>query len=215
MKYSPRLVTRERLTAAHYIAMTWALDGAPDPGEHHKSMDFGARRSEVAMLCDLAGYKAVALDRDPEIVKLQRAVAARWTTRHDWACVHCEEVPPGQTPFPSEHFHLITALWAIQHNCSLDEQKAVVKELVRTLTIGGVLRIVSSYRDTGAVSDVNRTDPQLIVGPIELTELIVASGCELTTPRKYFWYEHSTVNGDWCEPGRALAVAYELRKVPV
>jgi len=210
--YLRDLVTRERMTAAHYLANSWVLGHIPetkDPGSY--VMDFGCNRSILPMIMADRGHKVFALDRTAYVHELQKNLREQHQCKNNWTTMYWDSEESGRhVPVSHSTLNIVTAVWAIQHN-EFKTQKAIIKELVDSLKPEGVLLVVSSYCPGGMFHDKNRQDPQWRVGPDELTQLIAESSCELEES-KYFWYEHNTVDGEWCDPQHAVAVAYKLRK---
>lgn len=207
------LVTRERMSGPHYLANSWILGHIPETKDPMSYvMDFGCNRSILPMLMADRGHKVFALDRTGQVHALQKGVRDQykcdcvWTTMY-WDCENIGQYLPSINPGT---LHIVTAVWAIQHN-PFDVQKKIIQEIVTAMKPEGVLLVVSSFSPSGMFHDVNRKDPQWRVGPEELKELIAVSGCELEEI-KYFWYEHMTPDGDWCDIDHAVAVAYKLRK---
>lgn len=203
------LITRERLTAPHYLANNFVMQNVRKPNPGDKSLDFGSRRSELPMILSDLGYDAVALDRDPGLIAMQDLVAKRYNVPRKWKCV-CGSYPLLQE-FSHCEFKLVTAIWAIQHN-SFQEQWHLLASLLDVTATGGEVIVVSSYCHTGSKDDQARVDPQLIVGPTELELLTKRPYCEMTK-QEFFWYSHGTIDGEYCEPERANATAYILRKL--
>lgn len=208
------IVSRERLTAPHYLAHSRILDNLP-PGRH-RALDFGCRYSMLpALLVDTGFVRVEAIDRDPLVQDYQRRVAKNLRVSFNWR-VSWGNQPKMPLPYQDKFFDLVTAVWAVQHNFPLEEQISLMKHLSSCVAVGGSLLVVSSFTPGETFEDQDREDPQIILSLVDHARLrdqfyegpIKMSLKELD----HFQYIHGTTDGKFCKPEEANAICYKLER---
>ena len=211
-EFEQRFVTRERLTAAHFLANSFILDNLPDV--RGRLLDFGSRSSILPGLATNRGWMVTALDRDRNIIDLQVAAARQLGISMTWRTAWWDQQPGIPLPFRETlPFDCVTAVWALQHNFPIAAQTALAKSLASLVAPGGRLLIVGSFHPSITREDKERQDPQIILsGAAWTTEIIEPTGLQ-TVKTEWFRYEHGTEVGDWC-PCRdeANAICVRLKR---
>lgn len=193
-------------TAPHYLAYSWILSEISQLSDVGHVLDFGARYSRLPTMLTLRGFNVTAADRDKIVLEKQVSIPAEegvslsdiwvWNGSND----------------PKEHkpFDAIVATWVIQHN-SLDDISSIVKRLSYTLRAGGHLLIVGSYTNGSTHYQSNRKDPQWILNDEDYLNRIIKAADFREISRKYFWYQHNTEDGDFCDSNKANAICLHLK----
>lgn len=204
-------VTRERLTAPHYLALSWVLDNLPD--SRGRFLDFGCRSSILPGLVAKRGWMVTALDRDSGVIDLQSTAARSLGIPMTWRPVWWSQAPNIPLPFrESLPFDCIAAVWALQHNFPQAAIASLAKSLAAVVAPGGCLLIVGSFHPSITREDHARKDPQIILsGAAWTTEVIEPTGLQLTEAW-FFRYEHGTPDGDWCDRDLANAICVKLER---
>lgn len=198
-------LSRKKLTAAHYLAQTYARAAVLrqcKPGD--RLLDFGCRSSSFASHMAEQGLVVSVHDRDSRCRQSQSGNAALAMVGLEWL----------DDPFVAVPFAAVTALWVLQHN-ALDEIDLLAQRLRGIIQPGGVLVYVASYSDgDGPVwqGPNVRSDPQWVLDR-DSHERLVFRHFKVVS-QSMFWYVHNSPEGDWTEePHRANAVAAVLKKV--
>lgn len=209
-------VTRERLTAAHYLATSWVLDNLPE--QRGRLLDFGSRSSILPGLASNRGWLVTALDRGPRIIDLQATAAVSLGIKMTWHPVWWSQSETSVLPLSvSLPFDCIAAVWALQHNFPIAAQTQLAKSLAALVAPGGRLLIVGSFHPSITREDHARQDPQIILsGAAWTTEILepmgLLTGPMLLTETKFFNYKHGTTHGDWCDRELANAICVRLER---
>lgn len=211
-KLSSEHVTRQKLTAPHWLATSWALGelvAELDRGPLSRVADFGCRDSLLPGLVNALGIAVNGVDRDPNVSDLQDAAAKRLGMSRNWRVQVGGELDDDVT------YDAVTALWAVQHNPP-DEQSQIVMHLCERLCPGGVLLVVASYEPVTTRVDEQRADPQVRLCFEDVLTLLVGPVMKRWTGSRFraefFSYEHATTHGEWCGSESANAIAWSLRR---
>lgn len=178
------------LTSPHYLAYKWIIDNIPSDTKN--ILDFGARYSKLPSLLSQK-YDVTVYDRDP-IVKNQKV---KHIVGHDGEGIEGE-------------YDCIISCWAIQHN-DLEKQEEILEKLLKHLKPSGAFLIVNKFSTGDSFYQENRADPCWVLN-FEASILTYSIRRKLVLSKiGYFWYEHASIKGDYCEPNKANAICLRLQ----
>lgn len=181
----------QELTAPHYLAYKWLINNIPE--DTKSILDFGARYSRLPGILSQK-YDVTVYDRDP-VVKNQKV---KHIVGNDGEGLEGE-------------FDCIISCWAIQHN-DLEKQQLILENLLKHLKSFGVLLIVNKFTKDKSFYQTNRADPCWVLN-FKDTFFTYLNNGELTARViEYFWYEHNTVQGNYCLQDQANAICLNLQK---
>jgi len=196
---------RKKLTAPHYLAYRWILEGLP---LGQRVLDFGSRYSVLPSQMALRGNHVTASDRDASVITHQGKIA-----KEQGARLRAIAIWDAMTPKFVEDFDVITACWAIQHNTEEGAIETVVRNLVRALKPGSQLRIVSSFTTGESFLQTDRKDPQWVLNQDDHVKRIIEPSACRVVDTTYFRYVHGTDEGNFCEvTENPNAICYRLLK---
>lgn len=201
-------ITRESVTAPHFLAYTFVIDQLMKRVKYGAEvLDFGARQSALPLAMAELGFTVSITDRDTSSREFQRQRFAPGGRSLEWL----DSLPLDAS------CDVVTACWVLQHN-ELDEIRRLTSHVWHSLKPGGMFLYVGSWSPTRTFWQGNRKDPQWVLGDYDLRSSVILqfTGDDESrgklVDQKWFWYEHATLNGDYCESTKANAVALALVK---
>lgn len=191
-------LTRQMLTAPHMLAYSFALKHVHAGDE---VLDFGCRHSLLPRELASIGMRVSVTDRDRSAKAYQKKLADQLGVSVEWI----DELPCQPV------FDVVVACWALQHN----DQETIgrlVRDVCASLKYAGSFVYVGSWTPGSTFWQANRPDPQWVLGAPEFQSLVVNNFAGKSIDMSWFWYNHGTIEGEYCDPSVASAVCACFRK---